>query len=118
LQKSLRIVPFSLEGTYVRLEPLRREHAAMLWEIARDALEDLFQWVPYRLQSLEDFRRFNRQVLKEQRQGLSLPFATFSRNPRQIAGTTRFMNMDLGNRKAEIGSTWLAPPWQRTRLNT
>jgi len=28
------------------------------------------------------------------------------------------MNMDLANRKVEIGSTWVAPPWQRTIINT
>jgi RimJ/RimL family protein N-acetyltransferase len=28
------------------------------------------------------------------------------------------MNMDLANRKVEIGSTWIAPPWQRTAVNT
>jgi RimJ/RimL family protein N-acetyltransferase len=28
------------------------------------------------------------------------------------------MNMDLTNRKVEIGSTWIAPQWQRTVINT
>ena len=28
------------------------------------------------------------------------------------------MNMDLPNRKVEVGSTWIAPPWQRTVVNT
>jgi len=109
---------FTLEGAYVRLEPLRSEHAPMLWEIAKDHLQELFQWIPYRLESLEDFREFNRHVLDEQQRGLTVPFATFERSSRQIAGTTRFMNMDLANRKVEIGSTWIAPRWQRTVVNT
>jgi RimJ/RimL family protein N-acetyltransferase len=109
---------FAIEGAYVRLEPLRAEHAASLWEIAKEHLRDLFQWIPYRLESLDDFREFNRQVLEEQRRGTSIPFATFERAANQIVGTTRFMNMDLANRKVEIGSTWIAPPWQRTVVNT
>jgi RimJ/RimL family protein N-acetyltransferase len=112
------ISPTVLEGAHVRLEPLRPEHAAMLWEIARDHLQDLFQWIPYRLDSLEHFREFNEHVLTEQERGLSVPFATYVREGRQIAGTTRFMNMDLTNRKVEIGSTWIAPRWQRTVVNT
>ncbi len=108
----------TLQGKYVRLEPLRPEHAAKLWEIAKDHLHELFQWIPYRLESLEDFRVFNRHVLEEQKRGLTVPFATFERKSGQIAGTTRFMNMDLANRKVEIGSTWIAPPWQRTVVNT
>ena len=109
---------FTLEGAHVRLEPLRPEHAPMLWEIAKDHLGDLFRWIPYRLESLADFRDFNQRVLEEQARGLSLPFATFQRQPSQIVGTTRYMNMDLANRKVEIGSTWIAPKWQRTVINT
>jgi len=107
-----------LEGTHVRLEPLRPDHAGKLWEIAKDHLHELFQWIPYRLESLEDFRVFNRHVLEEQKRGLTVPFATFERNSGHIVGTTRFMNMDMPNRKVEIGSTWIAPPWQRTAVNT
>lgn len=109
---------FTLEGTHVRLEPLRTEHADMLWEIAKDHLQELFRWIPYRMESLDDFRQFNRHVLDEQQRGLTVPFATYERKTGHIAGTTRFMNMDLPNRKVEIGSTWIAPRWQRTVVNT
>ena len=108
----------TLEGTHIWLEPLRPEHAEGLWKIAKDHLHELFQWIPYRLESLEDFQVFNRHVLEEQERGLTLPFATFERKSGQIVGTTRFMNMDMPNRKVEIGSTWIAPPWQRTAVNT
>jgi RimJ/RimL family protein N-acetyltransferase len=118
LSANSAITPFTLKGKNVRLEPLQAEHAPMLWEIARDHLADLFQWIPYQLKSLEDFQEFNRQVLDEQSRGLSLPFATFELKSNHIIGTTRFMNMDLANRKVEIGSTWIAPPWQRTVANT
>ena len=112
------IAPFSLEGSHVRLESLRPEHAALLWEIAKDHLDNLFSWIPYRLQSLQDFQAFNRQVLGEQKRGLSIPFATVEPSSDRVIGTTRYMNMDLANRKVEIGSTWIAPQWQRTVINT
>jgi N-acetyltransferase len=112
------ISPFSLEGRFVRLEPLRPEHARLLWDIAKDHLDDLFQWIPYRLRSLAEFQAFNRQVLDEQARGVSVPFATIERESNHVVGTTRYMNMDLANRKVEIGSTWIAPRWQRTVVNT
>jgi RimJ/RimL family protein N-acetyltransferase len=90
----------------------------MLWEIAKHHLADLFQWIPYQHKSLEDFQEFNRSELEEQSRGVSLPFATFELKSNQIVGTTRYMNMDLANRKVEIGSTWIAPPWQKTVVNT
>ena len=112
------ISPLTLECRHVRLEPLRAEDAAALWEIAKNDLGELFQWIPYQLKSLSDFEQFNRQVLEEQQRGLTIPFATLERASGQIVGTTRYMNMDLANRKVEIGSTWIAPPWQRTAINT
>jgi RimJ/RimL family protein N-acetyltransferase len=112
------VAPFSLEGKHVRLEPLQAEHASLLWEIVKDHLDGMFRWIPYRLESKQDFLDFNRQVLQEQERGLSVPFATFERSSNRIVGTTRYMNMDLANRKVEIGSTWIAPPWQRTIINT
>jgi RimJ/RimL family protein N-acetyltransferase len=118
LSLSPAISPFLLEGAHVRLEPLRPEHAAMFWELVKNDLGDLFRWIPYRLRSLEDFQEFNRRVLEEHRRGVSVPFATYERSSNQLAGTTRFMNVDLSNRKVEIGSTWIAPRWQRTVINT
>lgn len=112
------VAPFSLEGTHVRLDPLGPEHAPLLWDIVKDHLDDMFRWIPYRLQSLQDFEGFNRQVLDEQKRGLSIPFASVERSSGKVIGTTRYMNMDLANRKLEIGSTWIAPPWQRTAINT
>jgi RimJ/RimL family protein N-acetyltransferase len=112
------IAPFSLEGPHVRLDPLRPEHAPLLWDIVKDDLDDMFRWIPYRLESLQDFEAFSRQVLDEQQRGLSIPFATFERSSNRVVGTTRYMNMDMPNRKLEIGSTWIAPPWQRTVINT
>lgn len=118
MSTSSAISPFSLEGKYVRLEALRPEHASLLWEVAKDHLSDLFEWIPYKLQSLADFQAFNKLVLDEQSRGISVPFATLELSSNYLVGTTRFMNMDLGNRKVEIGSTWIAPRWQRTAVNT
>lgn len=112
------ISPFVLEGRNVCLEPLQPGHAALLWEIAKNDVADLFQWIPYRLESLSDFEQFATQVLDEQAQGTSIPFATYAREGSQIVGTTRYMNMDLANRRVEIGSTWIGLPWQRTVINT
>jgi len=118
LATSSAVSLITLEGSHVRLEPLRPDHAPMLWEIAKDHLGDLFRWIPYKLESLAEFQEYNARVLDEQARGLSVPFVTFRREPNQIVGTTRYMNMDLANRKVEIGSTWIAPQWQRTVINT
>jgi RimJ/RimL family protein N-acetyltransferase len=107
-----------LEGTIVRLEPLRREHATLLWDVAKDSLDDLFHWIPFCMRTLEDFEKSVDNILQEQERGLSVAFATVERTSGRVIGSTRFMNMDLPNRRVEIGSTWVAPAWQRTAVNT
>ena len=105
---------FTLEGPGVRLEPLRREHADLFWQIAKDNLEDIFRWIPYSMQTIEDFHRLVDKAMAEQERGESVVFATVERSSGRVIGSTRFMNIDRMNRRAEIGSTWIAPAWQRT----
>jgi N-acetyltransferase len=115
------VSPFSpvlLEGNTFRLEPLRPEHESLFWEAAKNDLADIFRWIPYPMQSPDDFRLYMNRAFTEQNSGLSVVFATVERSTGTVIGSTRFMNIDVPNRKAEIGSTWIAPRWQRTACNT
>jgi len=112
------ILPLTLEGTVVRLEPLRREHSELFWDVAKNDLEDIFRWIPYSMKTPEDFRRLIDKAFDEQQRGESVVFATVERSSGRAIGSTRFMNIDRINRRVEIGSTWIAPPWQRTAVNT
>lgn len=111
-------LPGMLEGSVVRLEPLRREHAELFWEIAKNDLEDIFRWIPYSMKTPEDFERLIDKAFDEQERGESVVFATVERRSGRTVGSTRFMNIDRTNRRVEIGSTWIAPAWQRTGANT
>lgn len=110
--------PLTLEGHAVRLEPIRREHAHRFWEAAKDSLDDIFRWIPYAMKTEEDFQRLVDKAFAEQERGESVVFATVELASGRVIGSTRFMNIDLTNRRVEIGSTWIAPAWQRTAVNT
>jgi len=112
------IVPVTLEGSVVRLEPIRRQHAELFWDVAKNDLDDIFRWIPYEMKTREDFQTLIDKALAEQERGESVVFATVERTSGQTIGSTRFMNIDRANRRVEIGSTWIAPPWQRTAVNT
>ena len=112
------VMPITLNGSTVRLEPIRREHAEIFWEVAADALDDIFRWIPYRMKTREDFQRLVEKAFDEQERGESAVFATLERSSGRVIGSTRFMNIDRINRRVEIGSTWIAPAWQRTAVNT
>ncbi len=111
-------VPLTLEGSVVRLEPIRSEHAELFWDVAKGALDDIFRWIPYSMKTPEDFQRLIEKALAEQGRGESVVFATVERSSGRVIGSTRFMNIDRVNRRVEIGSTWIAPEWQRTAVNT
>ena len=108
----------TLEGSVVRLEPIRPEHAELFWDVAKNDLEDVFRWIPYSMKTSEDFQKVLHKAFEEQERGESVVFATVERKSGRIVGSTRFMNIDRANRRVEIGSTWIAPPWQRTAVNT
>jgi RimJ/RimL family protein N-acetyltransferase len=112
------LTPLTLAGSTVRLEPIRAEHAELFWEIAKNDLDDIFRWIPYRMQTPEDFQQLVTKALQEQERGESVVFATVESATGRVIGSTRFMNIDRNNRRVEIGSTWIAPAWQRTAVNT
>jgi RimJ/RimL family protein N-acetyltransferase len=112
------VTPITLEGSAVRLEPIRRDHAGDFWDVAQNALDDIFAWIPYRMKTREDFDRLVEKAFDEQKHGDSVVFATVERGSARVIGSTRFMNIDRVNRRVEIGSTWIAPAWQRTAVNT
>ena len=112
------VTPVTLEGAAVRLEPIRLEHVEIFWEAAKDSLDDIFQWIPYRMKTREDFQHLVEKIFEEQERGESAAFATVQRVSGKVIGSTRFMNIDRANRRVEIGSTWIIPAWQRTAVNT
>ncbi len=119
LNPPLKIVlPLTLEGSAVRLEPIQREHAELFWDVAKNDLEDIFRWIPYPMKTHEDFELLVDKALTEQERGESVVFAAVERATGRPIGSTRFMNIDRANRRVEIGSTWIAKPWQRTAVNT
>jgi RimJ/RimL family protein N-acetyltransferase len=110
--------PLALEGSVVRLEPVRPDHAELFWNVAKDNVDDIFQWIPYPMKSSEDFQQVVAKAMDEQERGESVVFATVERSSGRVIGSTRFMNIDRVNRRVEIGSTWIAPAWQRSAVNT
>jgi N-acetyltransferase len=110
--------PVTLEGRIVRLEPLRRDHGPALWDAQKDHVHDLFRWIPFPVLTESDSDKWMDTAFAEQERGESVVFVTVERSSGCVIGSTRYMNINRANRRAEIGSTWIAPAWQRTAVNT
>ena len=104
--------PVTLTGKHVTLAPLSQEYRSDLEEAVRDG--DLHRlW--YTTVPAPD------AVGAEIERRLSLPdmqpFAVLTPDGKAV-GMTTYMNIDAGNRRVEIGSTWYRRAVQRGPLNT
>jgi RimJ/RimL family protein N-acetyltransferase len=129
--------PITLEGRFVRLEPLTLVHAEGL---AAAAAPDR---TSFGLTTVPDgpagARGYIEAALARQATGRELPFAVRRLEGDQIVGSTRFLDLDVFTwpppspavagvgplpsdetppTVAEIGSTWYAASAQRTAVNT
>jgi N-acetyltransferase len=124
------VSPVTLEGRWVRLEPLGRGHAAGLLAAASGSRDTYgFTTVPG---TAAETTAYIGGALAEQAAGRALPFATIDRARGVVVGCTRLFNIEFwpwpaGNANqrgvdrpdvAEIGWTWLAASAQRTPINT
>lgn len=112
----MKIEPITLEGNFVRLEPLSINHLDQLCEAGLD--EELWRWIPTQISNRQEMKNYIETALDEQDRGVSLPFATIEKSTNKAIGSTRFGNIAVKDRRAEIGWTWIAKDWQRTFVNT
>jgi RimJ/RimL family protein N-acetyltransferase len=112
----VQIEPVSLEGTFVRMEPLTLDHVPALTEVGTDP--ELWRWTKDLIRNEEEMRAYVNVPLAWQGAGTALPFATVEKSSGRVVGCTRMFDIDRDNRTLEIGYTWVAPPWQRTVINT
>ena len=110
------LIPVTLEGMHVRLEPLSPAHLDGLCAVGLDP--ELWRLTVSRVHDRAAMERYLAEALEEQRAGTALPFATVSRATGQVIGSTRFGNASRPHRRVEIGWTWLGRPFQRTAANT
>jgi RimJ/RimL family protein N-acetyltransferase len=111
-----RLVPVTLEGEVVRLEPLADHHFDGL--CAAGLEPSLWDIQITRVRTPDDMRAYMDAAFAQQRDGTALPFATVLRATGEVIGSTRFANAVHEHRRVEIGWTWITPRHQRTRVNT
>lgn len=109
--------PVTLTGRHVRLEPLDLERH---WEglLAIGMEPALWRYTSAKVRTQGDLDRYLRAALEEQSLGHAIPFATIRVASGQVAGCTRFGNIERRHRRVEIGWTWVGLPYQRTVVNT
>jgi len=126
--------PFTLDGTYVRLEPLSESHIGPLVEAAAEDRSN-YQWT-YTPDGPEEMRAYVRDALDKVASGAHVAFTTVHKGggpggADRVVGATRFCEIALWQWPpgathqrhgvpdvVDIGFTWLAGSAQRTPVNT
>lgn len=111
-----KLVPKSMEGLYVRLEPLGPTHADTLFQAASaQGAEDRFQWLPEEPPSRESFNIWFEAALASTD---PLFFAVMDKASGRVEGRQALMRIDTANGVAEVGHIMWGPALQRTRMAT
>lgn len=107
----------TLQGKYVRLEPMGEQHILKLAEIG--AGQDFWSFMLYgEMKTDADMRNWVLDILEREKKGGDLPFVAIHLLSGKVAGATRYLNMVPKDRGLEVGGTWYGKEFQRTAVNT
>ena len=137
----MEVSPVTLEGRYVRLEPLLPADETVLIAAASDG--ELWNSTVTIVPDRAGMAAYIEGALRGQALGFELPFVIVCKTatekaeseafagvsargpdsrdidvPGEVVGTTRFYDIQKNDRRVAIGYTWLALSAQRTAVNT
>ncbi|MFC5447371.1 GNAT family N-acetyltransferase [Paenibacillus aestuarii] len=111
----MNIKPIALEGAHITLLPMNECHIDELTAAAND--ERIWGYMEP-LMDRKAVERFVKQTVKEQQEGLCLPFSVYDKSSDKLVGSTRLFDISTAHRNGEIGFTWYNPSVWRTYVNT
>jgi RimJ/RimL family protein N-acetyltransferase len=108
--------PVTLEGQFVRLEPLEPRHLEGLAAAGAED-PDVFRYMTmYPISA--GWETWYAEAMAGQATGRYLPWATVRAADGRPIGSTRFGDIEPAHGRVEIGWTWLGRSYQRTAANT
>jgi RimJ/RimL family protein N-acetyltransferase len=129
----MKVIPVTLEGKHVRLEPLGHAHEADLAHAVADGelwntqvtiippREGMSAYIQFALDGLAAGNQLPFVIVRKSEAATTSGGSASGRgqiNHDQIVGSTRFYEIYPNDRKCAIGYTWLAQSAQRTPVNT
>jgi RimJ/RimL family protein N-acetyltransferase len=113
----MKLLPVTLTGRHVRLEPLGEAHVEALVRNGADA--EVWRWMPsLRPDPRESVRGWCDIVMPMHARGEMAAFAIVDLAKGEAVGGTTLFDYSEAHRRVEIGYTWLSKFAWRTPINT
>ncbi len=113
----MNILPITLEGKFVRLEPQSEKH--ITGYLAASEPEEIWTYLPFGpFKSVEEWRKMLEWSDSQPLPRKSLWFAIIRRADERVVGATGYNQIFHADCAVEIGGTWLHPSVWRTAINT
>lgn len=104
-----------LDHKQLRLLPMEEVHVKDLFDINDPSV---WNYMLLQVDTLEKMQNWVHAALTGKVHNQILPYVVQLKETGKIVGTTRIYGLDFQNRSCEIGSTWYAPEFQRSFVNT
>jgi RimJ/RimL family protein N-acetyltransferase len=102
-----------LENHLVKLIPFEEKYKKELKNIIYD--EEVYYTIECKNDAELD--KYIDETVNQRMLGNSYPFLVIDKRTNEIAGSTRFGNVQFNNKRLEIGWTWYGKPYRGTGLN-
>ena len=113
---SLQVLPTTLQGWGIRLEPLTLAHVPGLQAAAADG--QLWQLRVTSVPDAASTTDYIEQALQMHTQGTRCPFAVIEASTGRVLGSSSYHDIVPAIHRLEIGYTWYAASVQRSHVNT
>ena len=113
--RNFLIEDLTLENDRARLTVLKESDIEWLRPIAFHP--QIWEKGLTKVETEEELRQYIQAALDERAGGNSYAFLIFDKKSNEAAGSTRFGNISLPNKRLEIGWTWMHPKFQGSGLN-
>jgi RimJ/RimL family protein N-acetyltransferase len=102
-----------LENHFAKLVPFDKKYKDQLKNIIYD--KEIYYTIVCKNDAELD--KYMDETVNQRMLGYSYPFLVIDKKNNEIAGSTRFGNIQFNNKRLEIGWTWYGKPYRGTGLN-
>lgn len=106
----------ALENDVVKLVPVNTEHIDGILKAAR--FPEIWEHLSVTLLDRDSVVQFVEDSIKKREAKTDYPFVIIDAQTNEVIGSTTYMDISMGHKRLEIGSTWLTPAYWRSNMNT